>query len=250
MTMQLKDINPTEVKFDDDAGTVSAVFATLNVVDKDGDVTLPGFFGAQDVAIAWAHDRTQLVGKGSISETGDNAVLEGRFFLDTIAGKEAYLTTKAMGDLQEWSYGFYISQGGQRKGTHQDQTVRFLQPLEDGSPGARIAEVSPVLVGAGEGTRTASIKSLQGLRFVDQAEQVAQAAELLIARATEIAELRAEKGKELGDEAVARLINVKTRLDSVALMLPELIQEDVPAPDLQLLRMSHDALMASVTPYL
>lgn len=221
--MQLhKAINPTEVKFDDEAGTVQAVFATLNVIDKDGDVTLPGFFGSQEVAIAWAHDRSRLVGKGRISEAGEKAILSGTFFLETEAGKEAYLTTKAMGDLQEWSYGFYILEGGSSIGQKDDRRVRFLQPKDDGSPGSEVAEVSPVLVGAGEGTATIGIKS-DGLRFVDQAEQVAQAVELLLGRAGEIAEMRSEKGKTLGDEAVAKLISVKTRIENAATQLGDLV---------------------------
>ena len=36
---------------------------------------------------------------------------------------------------------------------------QILQPKDDGSPGARVAEVSTVLVGAGVGTHTVSIKS-------------------------------------------------------------------------------------------
>lgn len=221
MNMDIKTVQPAEAKFDDDAGTVTAVFAKMNVVDLDGDVTLPGFFGTQDVAIADAHDRAKLVGRGTIREDGDTAVFDGKFFLETIKGREAYLTTKAMGDLQEWSYGFYIKNGGARLGTLDGRDVRFLQPLENGDAGVKVAEVSPVLVGAGIGTHTVSMKA-EGLRFVEQAEQVAQAAEMLFTRATEIHDMRAEKGKQLGDDAVARLLNVKTRLEAVATMMSDL----------------------------
>jgi len=227
MDLETKQISPT-VKFDDDTGQVSAVFATLNVVDKDGDVTLPGFFGVQDVALAWAHDRSRLVGKGRISESGDHAVMNGKFFLNTYEGEQAYLTTKAMGDLQEWSYGFYIAKGGAEHGTHNGQSVRFLQPLDDGQPGAKIAEVSPVLVGAGEGTHTVGIKS-EKLRFVEHAEKIANETELLVARAGEIHNLRTEKGKQLGDEAVASLLNVKTRLEHAASMIGDLASPPIDA---------------------
>jgi len=226
--LETKQTPITELKLDDDAGTVKAVIATMNVIDKDRDVTLPGFFGTQDVAVAWAHDRSRLVGKGRIVEQGDAAVFDGKFFLDTIEGEQAYKTVKNMGPLQQWSYGFNVLDGGSKSGQHDGQSVRFLTPRQDGSPGVKVAEVSPVLVGAGEGTLTVNIKA-EGLRFVDQAEQVAQAVELLYARADEISELRAEKGTALGDEAVARLLEVKTRLVAAAEMFGSLI--DPPPPD-------------------
>lgn len=213
--MELKTFNVKDVVFDDDAGTVSAAIATLGVVDKDGDVTLPGFFGEQETAIAHAHDRSKVGGKGRIYEDGDLAVFTGTYFLETIEGREQYLTAKAMGDLQEWSYGFHLYDDGSEIGDFDGRRVRFLKARKDGSPGARIAEVSTVLVGAGEGTRTLAMKD-HGLRFVEQAEQTAQAVELLLGRAEEIAALRAEKGTTLGDEAVARLLDVKTRLAHAA----------------------------------
>lgn len=223
MKLETKQITPSEVKFDDEQGTVTARFASFNSKDADNDVTLPGFFGKQTVAIAWAHDRARLVGKGVISETDDGAILAGQFFLDTIEGKQAYLTTKAMGDLQEWSYGYYILEGGAKLGEFEGGSVRFLTPKEDGTPGVKVAEVSPVLVGAGVGTATTSIKSTDGVRFVDQAIEVAKAAEMLVSRASEIAAIRGEKGKALGDEALASLLDVKTRLESVAVMLGDLV---------------------------
>ena len=65
LELAVKEFAPTEFKFDDAEGTVTAVFARLNVKDADGDVTLPGYFGTQHVAIADAHDRTKIVGRGS-----------------------------------------------------------------------------------------------------------------------------------------------------------------------------------------
>ncbi len=161
----IKAVQATDVKFDDAKGTVTAVIATLGVVDKDGDVTLPGFFGEQDTAIVWAHDRSHLIGKGRIFEDGDEAKFDGAFFLDTIEGREKYLTTKAMGTLQEWSYGFRLKEGGYSFGDHDGRQVRYLQPNPvDKSPGTDVDEVSPVLVGAGEGTRTLAMKSGPSLR--------------------------------------------------------------------------------------
>lgn len=219
--MDIKTFIAKDIEFDDDTGTVKAVIATLDVIDKDGDVTLPGFFGTQPTAIANAHDRSRVGGKGVITDTTGTAMFEGQYFLETIEGKQQYLTAKAMGDLQEWSYGFHILNGGSELGTHDGKSVRFLKAQPDGTPGVRVAEVSTVLVGAGEGTHTVGIKQ-HGLRFVEQAEQVAQAVELLLSRAEEIKEMRAVKGNVLGDEAVARLRDVKTRLASAAVMFGDL----------------------------
>lgn len=225
--MDHKTFTATGVKFDDDKGTVRAVIATLGVIDKDGDVTLPGFFGDQPTAIADNHDRGRVGGKGRIFEKDDEAIFEGNYFVETIEGREQFLTAKAMGDLQEWSYGFHLKEGGWRPGEHDGRSVRFLTPTPDGDPGVRVGEVSTVIVGAGEGTRTIAIKS-QGLRFVEQAEQTAQAVELLYARADEIRALRAEKGTALGVDAVARLLEVKTRLSTAAEMFGTLVE---PAPE-------------------
>ena len=228
LTVFTKTYHPTDVKFDDKKGSVLVEFATLNVIDADGDVTLPGFFGEQEAAIIHAHRRDRAaLGKGRIFEKGDKAIFDGRYFLSTDAGKQAYLTVKEMGSLQEWSYSLRIVPGGAKLGMFDDRNVRFLQPVEDGGPGVQVDEVSTVLKGAGVDTRTVAIKS-DGLRFVDQAEKVAQAAELLFTRAEEIKQMRAEKGSTLGDEALARLAVVKTRLENVATMLTDLTYEPSP----------------------
>src|SRR3990172_3589 len=57
-----------EFKQEGDQGLVTAVFATLNVIDEDGDVTIPGAFGEQSVKLAaWGHGWDKLpVGRGAI----------------------------------------------------------------------------------------------------------------------------------------------------------------------------------------
>lgn len=136
----------------DDAGAFRATFATLNVIDRDGDVTVPGAFkDGQAVRIAqWGHNwAVPVIGKGVIHADDRKAWVEGQFFLETIAGKETYLTVKALGGLQEWSYGFYVEKYS--FGKFQNEQVRFLEGLDT-------VEVSPVMIGAGVDTRTDSIK--------------------------------------------------------------------------------------------
>ena len=99
------------LKADDEKGTIEAVFATLNVVDSDGDRILNGAIGDQTVIMSgyghasWGGGLDGLpIGKGRVFERGDEAIFEGKFFLDTYAGKETYATVKNIGNLQEWSF--------------------------------------------------------------------------------------------------------------------------------------------------
>jgi len=145
-----------QIKFKKDAdetGEFRAEFATLNVVDHDGDVTVPGAFqdGQETLIEAWNHNYGQLpVGKGVIHEDGDKAVVEGFFFLDTQGGLEHYKTVKALGSLQEWSYTFDVEDSGY--GEFDDQDVQFLRKLD-------VWGVAPVERGAGIDTRTTDIKA-------------------------------------------------------------------------------------------
>lgn len=138
-------------------GQVEAVFATLGVVDSDGDVTVKGAFddGAEVLIGAYNHKSWQdrlPVGKGTIHEVGDEAILKGEFFLTTEAGREHFETVKAMGALQEWSYS--LADVEQERGTKDGAQVNFLKRIT-------VDEVSPVIKGAGAGTRTLAAKGKQ-----------------------------------------------------------------------------------------
>jgi HK97 family phage prohead protease len=140
------------LKADGEPGEFRAVFSTLNVVDADGDVTVPGAFrDGQPVRISyWGHRWEDLpVGKGIIHADERESWVDGGFFLNTEGGRETYETVKALGDLQEWSYGFDILDAA--PGQFEGRDVRFLRALD-------VHEVSPVMLGAGVGTRTTAIK--------------------------------------------------------------------------------------------
>jgi len=94
------------------------------------------------------------IGKGSIKQDKDKATFEGEFFMDTESGKEAYNLVKAMGDLQQWSFGYRVndSERGKFKSGDKDVDARYLKDLS-------VYEVSPVLVGANQETYTMAIKS-------------------------------------------------------------------------------------------
>ncbi|GAA2448511.1 hypothetical protein [Streptomyces macrosporus] len=145
-------------------GRVTIVIATLNQVDKDNDVTLPGFFGRQTAQVVPSHDWTHVpLGKAVIREEAGRAIADIHFNLKIPAAVDWFEAIKYDFEhppaLQEYSYGFTVLDGGSRTGTFQGRSVRFLTPAKDGRPGVAVHEVSPVLVGAGVGTRTLAVKN-------------------------------------------------------------------------------------------
>jgi hypothetical protein len=160
---RLKDLETSE------AGSLTALFAPYLSVDRQKDVTLPGAFGDQQVLIsAYGHtswDGALPVGKGRIYDGVAGGEFEGAFFLDTFSGLETYKTVKNVGDLQEFSYSLPEIESELRglrelqreypalrlNGHDPTETVRVLKKI-------RVNEISPVLLGAGIGTRTISIK--------------------------------------------------------------------------------------------
>lgn len=143
------------------SGEVEVAFAQLNVVDHDGDYTIPGAFqpGQKVKMCQTGHAHGLLpAGAGEIvgEERGSDgtmwAVAKLKFFLNTAAGKEHYETIKALaeaGHAQEWSYGYDVLDAApvQVDGKH----ANALKALS-------VYEISPVLRGAGIGTHTRSIK--------------------------------------------------------------------------------------------
>lgn len=158
-----------DIKQLDDRGHGVAVISTLGVVDKDGDVTLPGAFGVgQTVPIVPGHDWQHVpIGKGRIREEGSEALVD--FQLNMKLGIARAWHEHLKFDLetppakQEWSYGFSIPPGGAE-----------LRELGDGRRGRvlkrlQVHEVSPVLVGAGVNTRTLGVKQVQDLAAASRA---------------------------------------------------------------------------------
>lgn len=159
MTIKRKAFTATGVKFASDAdatGEFIAQFAQLNVIDRDGDVLVPGIIAGADagpvkVRIAsWGHKWHELpVGIGEVYEADGALYCAGKFFMDTEGGADTYRTVKGLADLGEWSFGFDILES--ENGQHDGKSVRVLKSL-------RIFEVSPVLQGAGIGTHTVAMK--------------------------------------------------------------------------------------------
>lgn len=265
MTRQWKALAATPtLKTDDDDRSVSAVFATLGVEDSHGDIILPGHLGTQEVAMVWHHDWTRPIGKGRITEQGDLAVFDGEFF-DTADGRDARETVKAMGSLQEWSFGFWSNPDSVTWREDGERAVRLLGPLPDGSPGADVAEVSPVLRGAGVGTRTLVAKNGTtpltvnvdpsgtvtvtnpdgatvatyvltdgGLerrqRLTEELACASRAVEQVVERLDQLVTLRADKGRQPSADTLETASRLADTLDGAAAQIRSLVA-DSPDPD-------------------
>ncbi len=226
--MTTKALGRVQVK-DADRGVVEAVFSTFNVIDADDDVTLPGAFddGAEWMISAYGHkswDGVLPVGKGVVRVSEKEAVLEGQFFMDTAGGRETFAVVKNMGALQEWSYSCQPDKYSY--GEFEGKQVRFLEHIVAGG------EVSPVIKGAGIGTRTTAVKS--GLTFSDEAEAVLADLERFVGRAADVMAMRREKGKGLSPESAALVGRVEAQCKRLGELLvapePELT---IPPGELQ-----------------
>jgi Caudovirus prohead serine protease len=158
--VEIKVLESVEIK-DAEKGEIEAVFATLDVVDNDHDIIRPAAIveGAKAKLSDYAHSAVfgaAPVGKGTMHRVGNKAVFRGRYFMSTTRGVEAFNTLKEIGSDQEWSFGYQVlgseepEQGDREKGAW-----RILTKLDS-------FEVSPVLRGAGIGTRTVSVKAAGG----------------------------------------------------------------------------------------
>lgn len=145
-----------------DQGIVEVAFAQLEVVDHDGDYTLPGAFpvGKKLKVCQWGHAHYQrVVGAGEIlseAKMDDGslwAVARLAYFLNTPDGRAEYDTVKALQDAGvgcEWSYGYDVLDAEfMQTDNGRVQALKKLDPYE----------ISPVLRGAGIGTHTLSVKA-------------------------------------------------------------------------------------------
>ena len=142
-------------------GQVEAVVATLNTVDGDGHVLVPGAIpdGTKVTISDFGHSAAlpflaaKPAGKGTLTTSGAKVLLRGQYFLTTVHGREAFEIVREMGPDQQWSFGYDVlreavpSDEWRAKGAR-----RMLVQLA-------VKEVSPVLVGAGIGTGTVSTKT-------------------------------------------------------------------------------------------
>lgn len=188
---QVKALGAFEIK-DADKGEVEAIIATLGVVDRDGDVITPEAIadGAKVQVSSWGHDAVygaRPIGKGAVHVEGKHAIFRGRLFLQTTEGRETFAVLKELGPETEWSFGFMV-QGSEvpdddwrGKGAH-----RILTKLD-------AFEVSPVLIGAGKGTRTVALKEADDAARVAAEQEAAEQARVAAAACAAEAEAKAAR---------------------------------------------------------
>ena len=215
-------------------GKVEAVFSVFNQIDSDGDVVKAGAiksgYGEKGVAMVWGHDWKDVIGRGQIVQDNDKAVFKGEFIMDTERGRDAYNVVKAMGDLQQWSFGYEVVDS--EKGMFQskdglEQEVRFLNDV-------KVWEVSPVLVGANQNTYTIGVKEFdtnnfssidttndvddtengndieedvaEGKTFAEEVTELRTSLVALINRIKDLSSIRLEKEKQLRKKVVIYLL--------------------------------------------
>lgn len=218
----------------DAPGEFRATIATFNVVDKDAEVTLPGAMpeGKRINISAYGHSSwggfsaAELpVGSAVIHQDAQRAFVEGRFWLETEAGKQHYLTLKnqlADGAASEWSYGFRVLKSSidAAQLAKWPGAMRILEQVD-------VYEASPVLLGAGENTGTDLLKSV--ITLAERGEHLAAVASEYLVHARAAVSMRAKEGRVLSQANVDRVTSVADALDEAAGVLRKLIDEAKPA---------------------
>ena len=205
----VKSFEAVEIK-DESTGEVEAIIATLGVVDRDREVITANAIknGARVRMSAYGHDMVGFlsagaapVGKGTVVIEGDKAIFRGKMFMSTTRGRETLSVLKEMGTEQEWSFGFHVledeppDEEWAKKGAE-----RVLTKLD-------VFEVSPVMIGAGIGTRTVAAKEAdeEAARAKAEEEAKQQAEAEAAAKAAEEEAARLERAAASAAEAQALL---------------------------------------------
>jgi len=229
MEIERKAFAGIEIKADQ-PGAFTARIATLNVVDKDGDVTLPGAFPAGKTILISAYQHGSWmgelpVGKGVIVERDDEVLVEGEFNLNTETGKEHYETLKFSPDLSEWSYGFVVLALEEESEWNENPKVwRVFKELD-------VFEASPVLRGAGMNTALLAIKNVKtGTTYADHTETVLAAVTDLVARTKSLADLRGEEGRGLSPANLERIAGLRKAIDDLAGEIDQLVKAEPEDP--------------------
>lgn len=218
---ETKHLSTTAVLKDGDGeeGRIEAIFSTFGVVDKDGDVVEAGAIPHdQETALVWAHDWSRMIGKGRTRVDDQRAIFDGHLFLNTTAGKDAYETMRGMQDLMQFSWGFKILDADwvERDG----QQVRSIRKTA-------LYEVSPVLIGAGEGTQLLSLK--HGQPLYDHADALSEAVADFVSRVRVRTDYRAKEGRTLSSANRERLQAIAESLSGAAGDLTTILKDTEPA---------------------
>lgn len=225
-----KAFTPIEFKLSE-TGDISLAFSRFNVIDSDNDVTFAGALpvGKSVPMSAYGHtswDGALPTGKGTIRESADLGIFDGSYFMDTDQGRNGYNTTKAMAELQDWSYGYAVLPPSGPE-TFEGKRVRGLRKLD-------VFEVSPVLKGAGVGTGTLAIKSGSlgpDAPYAEHLVWVLDAIEALNGRTKDRADWRASEARKMSGDNMAQLGAMRDRMRSMADDMESMMAEMSPKAD-------------------
>lgn len=168
MDMERKDVI-AEIKELDEKGEGVLRFIRFNQEDKDADITLPGFVGRQKAVLLAAHNWKSdypPLGHGESFESDGATNFRFRLNLSDERAKawHAWLKMDRETGLQQVSYGFSPYPDGVERAKKDGREIRYLKPRPDNSPGAKLHEVSFVVVGSGNDTAVVDIKENRGMQ--------------------------------------------------------------------------------------
>jgi hypothetical protein len=122
---------------------------------------------------AFDHDiftkRLPPVGRGVLKIEGDRVMFYGKYFMSTERGRDAFETVKEMGADSEWSIGWPNSTLKTATMTDEWREKGARRVIA----GMNVMEVSPVMLGANQFTRTVATKSADAV--VDEEQEQAEA---------------------------------------------------------------------------
>lgn len=195
------------VKQLEEDGSGLAILATLDAIDHDGDTYDPGAFGEQTAKVLDGHIwGGPPLGKARVYEQGNQALAEFQLNLGTQAGadwhKSLRFDLEQGTPLQEWSFGFRVLDAETE--TRDGDRVRVLKKLQ-------VYEISPVVLGAGIGTRTVAIKGRSGL--ILGMAQVAGDLDVVLTEAEKVYSERAGEGVPYRKAWLDQLTALRDRLD-------------------------------------
>jgi prohead serine protease len=208
--LETKELGAIEIK-DAEKGEVEAVVATLNVVDRDLEIIDSDAIknGAKVKMSAYGHDAMwggSPVGKGNLVVDGERVLFKGRFFLSTDRGTEAFRTIKEMGPEQEWSFGYRVLKSEEPNDEQRGKGARRILSKLDAF------EVSPVMIGAGIGTRTVGVKEADEAVAAQRAAEAKAAADREAqAKAQAAAEAAVQEAARKAQAAAARDAEIKAQ---------------------------------------
>lgn len=167
MEMERKEVS-AELKSLNGRGEGVLRFIRFDQEDKDADITKKGFIQRQKAVLLAAHNWKSdypPLGDGESFEDDGATMFRFRLNLEDPRAKSWYSWLKMDQDerLQQVSYGFSPYADAVEHTQKDGRQIRYLKPRPDNSPGAKLHEVSFVVVGSGNDTAVVNIKESAGM---------------------------------------------------------------------------------------